>query len=124
MSILIFFSPNMVLSEINEKATFMQSNYAVDSCQMYDSIEENSRWLGYEIQKDGKTFVVKMEYAESEAGELAIQTNKWKVVDAGKKIGSGQLSQGEQYEIHEEKVIASGLTSLGEVFTLLGILKR
>lgn len=125
MTVLIFFSPDTVLTEIQEKANAILSGYNVDSCKVYDVEEDGVRWLGYEIEKDRKIFIVKMEYAEDASGQLAIKNRQWKVVETGELIGSGQLSKGGDYAVHsEERVVGAGFASLGEVFTMLSISKR
>lgn len=100
-----YLAPDLVLNDIENFASSIKANYNVINCQVYDAVENSSRFIGFVIEKDGKQFIVKMEYSENEAGELAIKTKHWSIVEA------------------DGEVVATGLASLGEVFNHLDIKK-
>lgn len=100
-----FLSPDLVFRDVNNFANSIKSNYNVTDCTVYDAVENGSRFIGFNIHADGQRYIVKMEYSENEAGELAIKTKHWTVVQ------------------EDGKIIATELASLGDVFERLHIKK-
>lgn len=100
-----YLSSELVFGDISHFANSIKSNYNVEDCTVYDANENGNRFIGYDIRIDGKRYIVKMEYSENEAGELAIKAKHWTVVR------------------EDGKIVASELASLGDVFELLHVKK-
>lgn len=113
-----------VMRDITTKAVAIKNGYTVDECVPYLANEEGQLWFGYVIKKNGEDFVLKMHYAENEVGDLAIVDGRWKVIAGEGLVGGGVYSTDEVVSVTTVgREIANGLSSLGEIFTLLDIKK-
>jgi hypothetical protein len=81
-----FLSQETVMNDIKRFAQSINDKYDADSCSVYIGQRGEVTWLGYQIEKDGKTYIVRMPYVQNEIGDLAIKTSEWTVSEDGKDI--------------------------------------
>lgn len=99
-----FLSKERVMDDHERFAKDINDKYNVDSCTVLEQTEGENVVLGFDIQKDNTHYEVRKQFAENEAGEIAILNNSFEIKTNG-------------------AVTHSNLYSLQNVFDAVGIEK-